>query len=298
MKVLKGFAVAILSLILFLLLPIFATVFMANQTILNPDFVVTELNRLEIGPLAGEIVSEQLPPDYELLADVISETIAEVEPWVKEQAGAAIHASYDYLMGRSQRLELVISLEQVKVVLKEKLRAAAVESLPPVLEGLPPSQIELYLEETIQGIDAQIPSRFEFSQDDLDSFLGRGTLEQVREYLGYYRIGYMGLIGLILLLILGIVLVYREVRSPTRALGITFLLSGGLLYAGIFFARDFVGTEITGLIPVDISGQLNEWLLGLWANLLSPPRMLSIGLLAGGVALLIVSFVYRPRLED
>jgi len=298
MKVLKGFAVGILSLILFILLPLFATVFTANQTVLNPDFVVTELNRLDIGPLAGEIISEQLPPEYEPLADIIDETIADVEPWVREQAGAAIHTGYDYLMGRSQRLELVISLEQVKDTFKENLRAAALKSMPPVLEGLPPSQIELYLEETIQGIDAQIPSRFEFNQDDLDTFLGRGTLELVREYLGYYRIGYMGLIGLILLLILGIILIYREVRRPTRALGITFLLSGGLLYAGIFFARDFTGTELSRLIPADIPAQINEWLEGVWANILSPPQMLSIGLLAGGVALLIVSLVYRNRPED
>ncbi len=56
------------------------------------------------------------------MAGAIDDTIADLEPWIKEQVSAGIYSSYDYLMGRSQSLSLVISMEPMKESLKDNLR--------------------------------------------------------------------------------------------------------------------------------------------------------------------------------
>ena len=51
MQFLKSLAISLLSFLLFLSLSIFGLAFMLSQTILNPDFVVAELNQLDISSL-------------------------------------------------------------------------------------------------------------------------------------------------------------------------------------------------------------------------------------------------------
>jgi len=121
MKFVKGLALSLLSFLLFLSLSIFGLALTLSNTILNPDFVVSELDRLDISSLAKEFISEQIPPEGELMAEVLDDTIADLEPWIREQVNAGIYSSYDYLWGRSQSLSLVISLEPVKESLRDNL---------------------------------------------------------------------------------------------------------------------------------------------------------------------------------
>jgi len=293
MKFLKGFGLVILSLLLFLSLSVFGTVLTLNQTILNPDFVVSQVDRLDIPSLAEDILSEQVPPEAEefmneeFMVEVISDTITDLEPWLKEQARDGIYSIYDYLEGRSQSLSLTISMEPVKESLMDNLRQAVLESPPPELAGLPPAEIESYLDEVYQ----EIPSTFEFTEASLDPAV-IAQLEMVRQAIGYFRLGYYALIGLILLLILGIILINREVRGSTRSLGSIFLSCGILNFASVFIAKNIAGTQLARL---DMPVYLQTWIPQLIKDALAPLEMYSIGLLAVGVVLLVVSFVYKPR---
>jgi hypothetical protein len=117
-------------------------------------------------------------------------------------------------------------------------------------------------------------------------------LEQVKQIIGYRYLAYNALIGLILLLILLIIVINRQVRGSTRGLGSTFLTCGTLSYAGVLVAKNIAGTQLTQLdIPVYLQGWIPQFL----SDLLAPLEMYGIGLLAAGVALLVVSFVYKPR---
>ena len=291
MKFLKGLALVVLSLLLFLSLSIFGLALTLNYTILNPDFVVSALNRLDISSLAGELLSQQIPQEGDFMAEAMDNTIADLEPWVKEQVNANIYPSYDYLMGKSQSLNVVISLEPVKDTLKQNLREAILNSPPPELKGLPPAKVERYFNEFYQGLTEEIPSTFEFNESSLSPEVLAG-LEQVKQGISYFQLGYKALIGFILLLILGIILINREVKGATRGLGITFLTYGVLEYAGIFAAKHLAGTQLPQLgIPASLQAQLPQ-LLG---DFLAPLAMFSIGIGIAGVVLLIVSFVYKPR---
>ena len=63
MKVLKGFALSLLSFLLFLSLSIFGLLLMLQLTILNPDFIVSEVNKLDISSLTTELVDQQIRQD-------------------------------------------------------------------------------------------------------------------------------------------------------------------------------------------------------------------------------------------
>lgn len=291
MKFLKVLTISLLSLLLFLSLSILGLVLMLNHTILNPDFIVSEADELDISSLIKEFLTGEIPQEEPYLAEVLDNTIADLEPWIKEQVNAGIYTSYDYLLGKSESLSLVISLEPVKDNLKDNLREAILKSPPPELEGATPAVVELYINEAYQNIDELLPPRFEFKESSLGPEV-LAQLDQVRQAIGYYQLGYKLLIGFILLLILGIILINREVRGATRELGIIFTTYGALEYLGIFIIKYLAGTQLPQLA---VPPPLQAWLPQLLNNFLAPLEIFSIGLMVGGIALIIVSFVYKPR---
>ncbi len=291
MKFLKGLALAILGFLLSLSLCAFGFALTLNQTILNPDFAVSQVDRLDIPSLAGEMLSEQIPSEQEFLVEVVNDTIAEQELWIKQQVSAGIYSFYDYIEGRSESLSLVISLEPVKESLRDNLREAMLQSPPPELAGLSPAEIEQALNEFYSEFSEQIPSTFEFDETLLDPEVVT-QLEQAKQIVGYIHLTYNTLIGLILLLILGIVLLNREVRGSTRQIGITFLICGIIGYVGALVAKNVAGTQLTQL---DMPVYLQTWMPQLVKDALAPLEMYGIGLLAAGVVLLVVSFVYKRR---
>jgi hypothetical protein len=298
MNFLKGLALSLLGLLLYMALVIFGLVFMLNNTVLNPNFILREMDKLDVYLLVEEVIREEVvtqlevSPDYEpYVVEVIDDTMADLRPWVREQVRYLVYTGYDYFMGRSWHLYLSISLEPVRDSLKENLRENVLSSPPPEFAGLPPAIMELALNEASSQIDEQIPPGFDFDQDSLNPE-DAAHLEQVRQYIGYIQLGYKLLIALILLLILGIVLIHREVRGATRSLGVTFLSCGVVIYLSNFLARYFVSPRLLEMsLPADFQTKLPI----LMADFHAPLDWYAIVLAAIGVVLLVVSFVYKRR---
>ena len=293
MKFLKGLALSLLSFLLVLSLSIFGVAFLLNQTILNPGFVSSELDRLDVPLLAEELLREQIPEEDfpEEFGTALVNTITELEPWIQQQVSDGVYSSYDYLMGRSQSLSVVISLEPVKESLRDNLWQAFLQSLPAALVGASSAEIEQYFNDFYQGFSEQIPSTYEISEDSLGAEV-LAQLEMVKQIISYFQVAYNLLIGLIVLLIAGIVLLNLQIRGATRKLGTIFLPEGILMLVGVFVAKYLAGTQIA---QFDIPTYLQEWLPQLVSDFVAPLLMLGIGLLVVGVALLIVSFVYKPH---
>jgi len=362
MKVLKGFGLVILSFLLFLSLSVFGIAFMLNSTLLNPDFVTSEVDKIDVSALviemAEEQISEQLPEEAFFIKEALYGVISDQEPWLKEQLNAAIYTGYDFFLGKSERLDMIISLEPLKENLRDSLwqtfeemplpeffdlagdqlkpyrdqyyqefiEQIPEEYLPPELVDLPEEQLKQYLdqhqdqlielipEESLasllpgptedmlkplfdqyyQEFAGQIPSEFAFDESSIPP----EVMEQMilaRQYIGYFQTGYYYLIGFMVLLVLGIVLINRNVRGATRGLGITFLIYGALEFVGVYVARSFMTTSL----PLqEIPSSLQMWLMGLSGDLLAPLQMFSLGVLISGVVLLVVSFVYKPRIAE
>ena len=361
MKVLKGLVLSLLSFLLFLSIAVFGIAFTVKSTVLNPDFIVAEADKINVSSLAKEVAEEQiggqLPPELEFLKEDIFNVIADFEPTIKEMLRDGIYSFYDFLLGKSEKLSLTISLEPMKTSLRDSLWQTFSEQitldlanlpeeqvkayldqhyqeiigqipkqyLPPELAGLPEEQVKAYIAQHYQELIGQIPEEYlppeltslledqleqsfdqyyqQFAEQILPSFefdesaIPPEVMEQIilaRQYIGYFLLGYNLLIGFMVLLVLGIILINRNVRSITRELGIVFLTYGAFEYAGIFIAKYLIPTRLP-MLP-QIPSSLQTWLLGLFGDLLTPLEMFSLGLLAGGVALIIVSFFFKPRL--
>jgi len=300
MKILKGLLLSLLSLLLFLSLTVFGIAFMLHNTLLKPDFVVGEIEKLDISLLTGELLAEQLsglvPAELGLPEEAVKEAVYDVisaqEPWLKEQAGAVIYAGYDYLLGESDQLVLSISIEPLKQNLRDSVYQVLQRSLPPELALLPPAQLESFFDNYWQQFADNIPDSFEIDESLLPPEVME-VLVQARQYISYFQSGYYLLIGLMALLVLLIALIHLNVRGAARSLGITFVGYGAVEFAGVYLARNFMPS--LSYLPPGVPPSVQTWLLGLSADLLAPLQTFSLVVLAAGVVLLIVSFVYPRR---
>ena len=263
-----------------------------NYTILNPDFVIAELDNLDTTSLIREQLIEQIPQELEPITEAINATLVDLEPWLKEQVRNGVYSGYDYLTGKSQSWSLVIHTEPLKESLRDNLWKAIQQSPPPELAGFSTAEIERYFNELYeQDVSQLIPATLEFDESLLSPETIR-IIEQVRRAVSYAEIAFRGLIALILVLIAGIILINRQVRASTLGIGITFTTYGALEYGGIFAIKQFAVPQLAQLgIPV----QLQEWLPQLLNDVLVPLQTFSLGFLAAGVALIVVSHVYKPR---
>lgn len=296
MKVLKGFILGLLSFLLFLSLIVFGIALTIKSTVLNPDFVAAEVDRIDVSLLIREITEEQiggqLPREMEFLKEAVYDVIADFEPLIKEQLKANIYTSYDYFLGKNERLSFIVSLEPVKEGLRERLRQTFLQSLPPQLSALPPDQVEQYFDQYYEQFAEQIPLVFEYDEDALPPEV-MTTIREVRQGIGYFLLGYNLLIAFMVLLVLGIILINRDIKSITRKLGVVSLTYGVFEYGGILLARYFLPAQLP-MLP-QIPPSLQTWLLGLLNDLWAPLETFSLVCLAGGAALIVVSFVYRLR---
>jgi len=112
MKFLKGVAIGLLSFLLFLSLSIFGIAFLLNQTVLNPNFVTSQLDKFDVAALAEEIISEQEDEEAfsEELGTALVDTIAELEPAIREQLYTTLNETYDYLLGKREEPDLKTTL--------------------------------------------------------------------------------------------------------------------------------------------------------------------------------------------
>jgi len=294
MKVFKVLSLVILSMLLSLSLLIFGLALTLNQSILNPDFIADHVDSLDIAALTDEMVRDQIPPEAaefigESLDVVLNDIIADIEPWMKEQARDGIYVFYNYIEGRSESLSLIISLETAKASFRENLLAAVLASPPPELVGFPPAEIELQFNTYYSQIDEEIPSALELDETLLDAEVME-QIERAKQYVGYFNLAFILLIAFSLLIILLIILVYREVKGSTRQLGINFLSVGAVSLVGAFGARSVASSQ---LVQNELPATLQTWAPEVITDVLMPLGIYSIGLIVVGIALTVVSFVCK-----
>ena len=285
-----------------------ASIIRAN--LLSSEVVASLVDELDIASLATEIINEQIPEDIpedlEFLVEDVDDIIAELEPTIKEELIAASDPILDYLVGESQNVSIEISLEPIVAELEDTLKETLLESPPAELAGLSPAELEQYFDEYFGEMVEMIPSTIELDETTFSSEFptqiaealeaAEEGLEQAKKYVGYFQLGYKLLIGFIVLLTAGIVLLNRQVRSATRKVGIIFLTYGVLWFAGILVAKYFI--KKAQLPWAEVAPSLEAQLPRLVNDFSASLQWFSLGLLIGGVALLIVSFVYKPRQQQ
>ncbi len=293
MGVVRGFFSGILCSLLFTALVLLGIIITVNLTILNPDFVVAELDKLDVYSVIAEQAKTLLPGQQFIDAETVDKALAELKPWFEQQANTVIHSVWDYLK-EDQALNVTISLEQVRSVVKKYAREAVFKSLPPELQGASQSQIEAYMSQVYAEIDKVIPGNFQLSEASVGSQIV-AQIQQVKQIIRYIETAYKWLIGLAVLLVLLIALVHWWQPKPiTQSIGVTFILVG-------------VACILGSLLDVLISQALSSFAGGsgalsgfetklpqLASDLTAPIRIYGIGFLVSGIAMVIISVILRP----
>lgn len=279
-----------------------------RNSIFSTNFVVSVVDKLDLATLVGENLKEQVAQEIPsemmgYLEAPLDDTVNELKPWMKEQIRVAADPVLDYLFGRSRSFSVEISLQPVLESLEDNLRQSFHENMPPEFAALPPAMFDQYFDQFYQQFTQEIPASLVIDQSifeaempmqiaktltDVEAILAEG-----RQYVSYFQLGYNILIGLTLLLILGIVLLHREVKGSTRQLGIILFIYGAFEYAGVFAARYLIGEQLAEL---SMPASLQAWLPQFINDLLAPLTLFSLICLIGGAMLIVISFVY-PRLR-
>jgi hypothetical protein len=294
MSALRGFLSGVFNFLLFGALVLLGLVISLNLTILNPDFVTAELQKLDVYSTVIEQAKTMLPSQQYISTETIDELVSELEPWFEEQANTVIHAVYAYIE-EDRQLNVIISLEPVRAAVKENLRGAVINSLPPELQSASQSQIDAYMSQIYTGIDNVIPTSFVLNEAVAGSQV-MTQLEQVKKIVGYIDTAYKALIATAVLLVLLIALAHWWQPKPiTRSIGITFILVGVACILGPLL--DYLIIQVLSQVigSSGILSGLQAKLPQLAADLTAPVRTYGIGFLISGIALIVISVLLRSK---
>lgn len=163
-KAFKITALVILGILLFVSLLLFGIAFTINSTLLNRDFIPNEIDRLNIGGLVTETISQADAGFSGETRDAIVRAVTGTEPQLKAQIRAGSSQIYDYLLGRTDSLDLrrvlrstvfapsfVASLVEEADVLSPVRRAVRDELVKAAPIGQ--NQFASYLNQAMPGID-------------------------------------------------------------------------------------------------------------------------------------------------
>ena len=277
-----------------------------KDTVLSRNFINSVISKTEVKKLFREQIRDELvdlvPPGNQELIRYLDEAIPVIDPWLDEQISLISSPIIDFLLGKSKEINITLSLEPVKNTLKDSIRKAFLRSPPPELANASQPELNNIFDEYYQQYAAQLPRTITIDETSIgidsneplvDTISGvEDFLAHAKTVTGYFRTSYMVLIILIVILILGIILLYREVKGITRTLGIVFLIYGGLGYISILVGK----YTIRNALPlVEIPSTLQSWIPGLVTDALRPMEILSLVLGLIGIALVVVSIVYRQR---
>ena len=302
MSVFRKGLIGFLSFLLFLSLSGVGLCYTAGRTVLEPEFVISRLENLDVTGIAKGIVRDQVPPEIvsvlseEYIGVLVDEVIEDLEPWIREQAAEAVDEGYDYILGESEELLVTVDLGQAKPLLRNSVWRVISESPPPWLAVLPQSELETIYYTVYDSLAAGFPDIVEIDEATIDSIDPQIMLllDKARQYIGYYRIAYGILVGATAALIAGIIVLnHRRVKGSTLWLGIPCLVCG--IFA---FLTSYVVTSLVGplILRIDIPYQLKDWFGGLLVDSAALLTTYGIAMMIGGASLLITCVVYGRRL--
>ena len=308
-----------------------------RQTFLSNSFMSEVINNLDFTAVTNDTLNEQLgiaqlPEGIMLSNQQIDRVIAALEPSLKTDLTNASGDIADYLIGTKSNFSAETAFAPALPTLKVVVHEAFMAQLPANLQGLPQADIDNAFDQYYADYSRTLPATLEFNSSDLgiDATSGisksltnaqdsltdaRNTIDKAsqdfdnnlkdaRTYVGYFRLGFACLTALIVLLILGIILIYRNVKGACRNLGIVFLIYGAIALAAVLITKFFVSGPFTNALQTSIQQSANliqppdlHNMAGKLLNdVTSPLQIVSLICLIGGILLIAASFVY-PRLK-
>ena len=300
-----------------------------RDTVLNEDFVIPLIEKLDLAEVAEEVISEQLtgsiPPEMEFLTEYIDDTVRVLEPTLKTELIETTGPILDYLVGETSQISIELSMTDVADSIENDLRNELLSSPPPEYSDLSQSELNEIFDEYIAGrLTEMLPETFEINEsiigpeiatnfavaiadaeqsmtdirNELDNAVEemQEPLEISRQYVSYFQLAYILLIVFIVLMVLCIVLLLRDVKAICRRIGVPLFVYGLLEYAAIWVGRYFLDGRIQ--YPADFPETASGMITDITNSIMRPLEIYSLVLMIIGLVLIILSFVYKKGWEE
>jgi hypothetical protein len=282
------------------------------NTVLSTDLTVSIVKKVDLYFLVEyfviQEVTEEISGGMTFLTEYVEDVVIKLEPWIRSEMDDIIAPITDYILGKSQSLDIVISIEKLKESpdLYDALWEALRKSPPTELAdlGLNESELQQIFDLFYEDFVRLIPSTFEINENllgpgmsaqitqalaDADKALEN---EQIRNYIVYPQTVSTISIIILLLSLAGIILINRRVRGVSRWLGSTCLTCGVFELVSVFIVKNQLQMQIAA---VDMPSPIRIWLEQLAGNSVAPLQTFSIVLIVLGAGLQIFSFIYRQN---
>ena len=225
-----------------------------RQTVLSDSAVSEVLNNFDYTAMTKNILLEYiggpLPKGITLTDTEINTVVDALQPSIKTAFAGAAGDFADYLTGTDAAFSVGVPLQPALQSLKTVAREAFFAQLPPEFQGESQADLENDFEQFYDSLAAVIPTTYTVDSTDLgintttditstitNAQNGLTTarnnintasqdyandLQKARPYVKDFETGFTGLIVLIILLITGIILIYRNVKDPAAIWGSYF----------------------------------------------------------------------------
>jgi hypothetical protein len=279
-----------------------------KNSLLDPDLAAQILNDIDISMIIPDLLKEDMPfKSVEIAGSItdlslyLDEAAAAIEPELKQQVIDLIPDIYSYLLGESSTLEFTISTGPLVADMGAALKSAFLASPPSALSSMPQNDLSLAFDTAWAQTRTQIPASIDIDSGEigveqpgeitqaLDD--AETTLAEVREWVGYYRLAFWGLVLLVVLWTGLIILVNRDVKINCRLIGGLFTGYGLAEAIGILISRGFIHN--LALSEFDAPASLQPWILQLTDSLTNPLLIFAVCCAVTGVALIVLSFFYH-----
>jgi hypothetical protein len=290
MQFVKVFGSTLLAILVTISIGVLGIIVTLNMTLLDPDFVVDEMDKYDVYSVIFDEVKEHIP---EIIPEeVIDDLFTRYRPWLEEQVHKIIYAVYSFIK-EGKELNVVISLEPIYGNMEETIMGYIYDYLPPALVNAPEYLIEPYISGIYQEIKPYIPDEIVLNEETVGTEVITG-LEEVRQVLHYMRIVYIIAVSIIVLALIVIALLYRwRFRPFSLYAGIAFICAGVIALINALVARSLIaGADLFAEADFAPEG-LQEIVVQIITDSTQPLLYYGIGFAVAGMALLLSSFFVR-----
>jgi hypothetical protein len=291
MHILKGIALGFTGFLLFAALPVLVVVFTLNHTLLDPQFVNREIQKLDLPAVIQETLTNRTSAQERTFIRGIDQTITQIKPWLDRQIQLVVDAGYAYLLGQTPALAISIPTAEIEQTLLDSLTAGYLQNPPREYTSLSPAQRTQYLADLQNQFSRSFPATVEINAGTLGDE-GLLALQKARDVAKFVRQTYWVTIGFVVFFILLIILILRGLKDILRLFGLIGLIAGAILTAAFFITQ----AVAPGLIDYgDLPAQIETWIPQVIHDVLSPGEIFSLVILIVGAALFAASFFIKTR---
>ena len=302
-----------------------------RASVFNGEFLTYVINGFDISSMLTDTIQQQLgtvlPQGIVLSSSDIDQLAAAVQPLVKQRLIASADQIADYLFSIRQDFSVNVSITSLTTTsIKPIVKQAFIRQLPSSLRGASQAQIDQAFEIYWATAQGSIPADYVINSSNLGISSLRVSIndglvslqqsladarnginsaqsdieqaaQQPRDIIHIFQLAFIGLIVATLLVIAGIILIFRSVRGASLDLGITLTCYGLMGLIAVLILKLFVGsiTFIRNLIPPGTPEMAGDLIRAIIQKASQPMLIFTIIVLVIGIGLLVLAFLYKSK---